>query len=142
MISQSPSFGFKRWRCSSSSSILADTTCVLLSAASQVHCPPINFHNMVDLKFSVRVPNLCQILQFRPNQSFLCNFPCTRRCKSHVLAKTAKFVLKMVSFGSKDRTKELKLECASLLCDLEKTISDVLTPFDIISDVYATYLGI
>ena len=37
------------------------------------------------------------------------------------LAKTCKYVLKRVSFGSKDCTKELKLECAYFLGQIKQT---------------------
>ena len=68
----------------------ADTTRVSPSPAGPAGCCPLNFLNMINLKFQVRASNGCCILYLRPNQSFVCNFLSTPRCKSQVPAKETK----------------------------------------------------
>ena len=41
---------------------LADTTCVSPSPAGSAGCCPLNFINLINLKFRVRAPNGCYIL--------------------------------------------------------------------------------
>ena len=53
------------------------------SPAGPAGCCPLNFLNLINLKIRVRAPNGCCILQFRPNQSFVCNFLCTPRCNAN-----------------------------------------------------------
>ena len=73
--------GLKRWPLKFIKH-LANTTCVSLSPAGLTGCCPLNFLYLINLKFWVRAPNGCCILKFRPNQSFVCNFLSTPRCKS------------------------------------------------------------
>ena len=56
------------------------TICVSPSPAGPAGCHPLNFLNLVNLKFRVRAPNECCI-KFMPNQSFACNVLCNHRCK-------------------------------------------------------------
>ena len=63
----------------------ADTTRVLPSPAGRC---PLNFLNLINLKFRVKAPNRSCILLFRSNQSFVCNFLSTP--KSQVPAKETK----------------------------------------------------
>ena len=68
----------------------ANTTRVSPSLACLAGCCPPYFLNLMNLKFLVRAPNGCCILQFRPNQSFVCNLLSTPRCKSQNPAKETK----------------------------------------------------
>ena len=49
----------------------ADTTRVLPSPAGPAARCPLNFLNLINLKFRGRAPNRSCILKFRPNQSFV-----------------------------------------------------------------------
>ena len=69
----------------------ADPTRVLPSPVDPVGCCLLNFLNQINLKFRVRAPNVCCMLLFRLNQSFVCNFLSTPKCKSQVAAKETKF---------------------------------------------------
>ena len=53
---------------------LANTSRVLPSPACPAGRCHLNFLNLINLKFQVRAPNGCCILQFRPNQVFVRNF--------------------------------------------------------------------
>ena len=104
--------GLKRWPLKLVKH-LANTTCVWPSPAGSAGCCSLNFLYLVNLKFRVRAPNGCCILEFRPNQSFVCNLLCTLRCKSQVHAK--------------------KTKCLSCL---GRHFWNVLTPIHIIRDSY------
>ena len=78
--------GLKRWP-SKLIKHFADTPRVLPSPSGPAGCCPLIFLNLINLKFRVRAPNRCCILLFRLNQSFVCNFLSTPRCKSQVPAK-------------------------------------------------------
>ena len=54
-------------------SLLTCNACKLIKHVDDTICA-LNFLNLVNLWFRVRVPNQCYILRFRPNQIFLCNF--------------------------------------------------------------------
>ena len=105
--------GLKRWPLNLIKH-LADTTCVTPSPASPTGCCPLNFLYLINLKFWVRAPNGCCILNFRLNQSFVCNFLSTLRCKSQIPAKETKC---LSCFG--------------------RNFINVLTPIHIIRDGYA-----
>ena len=71
----------------------ADTTRVSPYLAGPEGCCPLNFLNLINLKFPVSAPNGCCILYFRLNQSFVRSFLSTRRCKSQVPLKETKCVV-------------------------------------------------
>ena len=81
-----PPPGLKRWPFKLIKHF-ANTTHVSPSPVGPAGCCPLDFLNLTYQKFRVRAPNGCCILLFRPNQSFVCNFLSTPRCKSQVPVK-------------------------------------------------------
>ena len=71
----------------------ADPTRVLPSPVDPVGCCPLNFLNQINLKVRVRAPNVCCMLLFRLNQSFVCNFLSTPKCKAKLLRRKPNFLV-------------------------------------------------
>ena len=65
-----------------------DTTRVLPSLAGPVGCCPLNFLNLINLKFRIRAPMGAAYSSL--GQSFVCNFLSTPRWKSQVSQKETK----------------------------------------------------
>ena len=69
---------------------LANTTSVAPPPAGPAGCRPLYLHHLLNLSFTIRVPNGCCILQFRAYQSFVCNLLSTPRGESQVLRRKPK----------------------------------------------------
>ena len=65
----------------------ANTTSVAPPPAGPVGCRPLYLLHLLNLRFTIRAPNRCCILQFRAYQSFVCNLLSTPRCESQVPSK-------------------------------------------------------